>query len=193
MAERSKREHCITMSLCISLPEIRWKGAKLSGDSSSPLAAVPIPSVHCMMSWYGILIEDHSNRSETLKASVCHWSGLWQPGTDSDVNDPNHLLQVLTSLIYIHKFSLLTFPHAFTCQQNIPQTLLNCACNCASLTCPVRAMSHSWPRAFLPIRVIITWPSSSLLDLLFSCSEDVLGSQHCFLMLFILLHSCCSK
>ena len=30
--------------------------------------------------------------------------------TDSDVNDPNHLLQVLTSLIYLHKFSFSSFP-----------------------------------------------------------------------------------
>ena len=52
--------------------------------------------------------------------------GVW--GTDSDVNDPTHLLQLLTSLIYIHKFSLLTFPLTFMNQQNIPQTLLNCAC-----------------------------------------------------------------
>jgi len=30
--------------------------------------------------------------------------------TDSDVNDPNHLLQVLPSLIYLHKFSFSSFP-----------------------------------------------------------------------------------
>jgi len=30
--------------------------------------------------------------------------------TDSDVNDPNCLLQVLTSLIYLHKFSFSSFP-----------------------------------------------------------------------------------
>ena len=30
--------------------------------------------------------------------------------TDSDVNDPNHLLQVLTLLIYLHKFSFSSFP-----------------------------------------------------------------------------------
>lgn len=48
---------------------------------------------------------------------------IW--GTDPDLNNPNPLLQFLTSFIYIHKFSLLTFPLAFTRQQNIPQTLLN--------------------------------------------------------------------
>jgi len=47
---------------------------------------------------------------------------------DWDVNDPNRSLQVLTSLIYIHKFSLLTFPPTFTCQQNISQTLPTAAC-----------------------------------------------------------------
>ena len=30
--------------------------------------------------------------------------------TDSEVNDPNPLLQVLTSLIYLHKFSFSSFP-----------------------------------------------------------------------------------
>ena len=29
---------------------------------------------------------------------------------DSDVNDPNRLLQVLTSIIYLHKFSFSSFP-----------------------------------------------------------------------------------
>jgi len=37
--------------------------------------------------------------------------------TDSDVNDPNHLLQVLTSLIYLRKFSFSSFP---ICPYNFP-------------------------------------------------------------------------
>ena len=40
--------------------------------------------------------------------------------TDSDVNDPNHLLQVLTSLIYLHKFSFFGFP---ICPYNFPINL----------------------------------------------------------------------
>lgn len=35
-------------------------------------------------------------------------------------DNPNCFLQVLISLIYIHKLSLLAFPPAFTYQQNIP-------------------------------------------------------------------------
>lgn len=77
--------------------------------------------------------------------------------------------------IYIHNFFFLafpfsctTFPSAFTNQQRIPQTLLNCAYSCLS------NKSHG------------------LFLLLFS-SRDVLCSQPCLLMLFILLHSCCSE
>lgn len=66
-------------------------------------------------------------------------SGGVAPGMDSDVNDPNPSLQVLTSLTYIHKFPFLalpstftTFPSPFSCQQSIPQTLHNRACRRSS-------------------------------------------------------------
>ena len=94
---------------------------------------------------------------------------------DSDVNDPNHLLQVLTSLIYIHMFSLLPFPLSFTCQQNTPQTPLNCACRHSS--------NQSWA---LPNHILFLQSGSSshghhaaYLTLFFSCSGGVPGSQPC--------------
>ena len=97
------------------------------------------------------------------------------PCLDSDMNDSNCLLQVLTKLIYIHKFPFLalpstftTFPSPFSCQQSIPQTLHNRACRRSS------GQSHG---TFL---------------LLFSSSRDILGSQPCFHMLFLVLHSVCS-
>ena len=103
---------------------------------------------------------------------------IW--GTDLDVNDPKCLLQVLTSHIYVHKFSLLTFPPAFICQQNIPQTLLK------------SGVIPSHP-LFLQSGSSSTWPSCSLLDFVFSSSGGVLHSQPCFLVPFILLHSFCSE
>lgn len=85
--------------------------------------------------------------------------------TDSDVNDSNHLLQVLRLLIYVHKFPFLAFPSAlttfpctFTCQQSIPQTLHSCACR------------HLFNQSHGPF-------------LLFFSSRDVLGSQPCYLSL----------
>ena len=103
---------------------------------------------------------------------------IW--GTDLDVNDPKCLLQVLTSHIYVHKFSLLTFPPAFICQQNIPQTLLK------------SGVIPSHP-LFLQSGSSSTWPSCSLLDFVFSSSGGVLHSQPCFLIPFILLHSFCPE
>lgn len=69
-------------------------------------------------------------------------------GMNADVNDPNHFLQVLTSLICIHKFSLVPFSPTFTCQQIIPQTLLNCVCSCLS------NQSHEW---FLAMYFSSSW------------------------------------
>ena len=111
---------------------------------------------------------------------------LW--GTHSDVNNPNHLLQVLTSLTYIQNFSLLTFPLTFTCQQNLLQTLLNCVWKCLS------SQSHEFFLAtlFPWSRSLPHSHHSAYLTFVFS-SGGVLGSQPCFLMLFILLHSFCSE
>ena len=44
------------------------------------------------------------------------------------MNDPNCLLQILTSLIYIHKFPFLASPSTFTWQRGILQALPNRAC-----------------------------------------------------------------
>lgn len=55
----SKRRD-ILMSVChfVSLLETTTVGLELSGNFSSPLVAVPVPSVPCMMSGYGILMEN---------------------------------------------------------------------------------------------------------------------------------------
>jgi len=105
---------------------------------------------------------------------LSRWSNA-TPGTDSDVNDPNRLLQVFTSLIHVHQFPFFSFPStftafppAFTHQPSIPQALPKHAC---------RRLSSQSRELFL---------------LLFSSSRDILGSQPCFHMLFLVLHSVCS-
>jgi len=60
-------------------------------------------------------------------------------------------------------------------------------------TYPITVMNCSLPCTLPPIRVIIRQPSHSLVDFVFSSSAGALCSQHCFLMLFILLHNFCSE
>lgn len=57
----------IPTSLCISLPEAMWEGPERSGDSRPLLAAAAIPSIHCIMSGYGILMENLDNSSPPFK------------------------------------------------------------------------------------------------------------------------------
>lgn len=61
----------ITTSLCVSLPETTWEGLERSGDCRPLLAAVTVPSAHCIMSWYGILMENHDNSSPPFKTTSC--------------------------------------------------------------------------------------------------------------------------
>ena len=84
----------------------------------------------------------------------------------SDVNDPNRLLQALTSLIYLHKFSFPNFPirpynfpiHLYTPTKH--STLFNCSCG--------RLSNQSHELFFLLEMSLV-------------------------LLLFILHHSCCSE
>jgi len=82
---------------------------------------------------------------------------------DSDVNDPNRLLQVLTSLIYLHKFSsFIIHPYNFPIHLYMStehSTLFNHSCGCLS--------NQSRELFFLLLEVSLV------------------------LMMFILLHSCC--
>lgn len=89
----------------------------------------------------------------------------------------------------ISKFPLVIFPHPFTCQQNILQTLLNRACGCF----PIKVMGYSQPRVLHPIRVIITQHSHNSLGSSFLSSGGVLCYQYSLLMPFILLRSFCSE
>ena len=58
-AMQSNKEHpYIPPSLCLSLPEVMWEGPECLGNCSSPLAAFPIPSAHCIMS---TLMDDHDS------------------------------------------------------------------------------------------------------------------------------------
>ena len=85
--------------------------------------------------------------------------------TDSDVNDPNHLLQVLTSLIYLHKFSFSSFPIQ---PYNFPIHLYMSIEHSTNTPQPFMRANHSCKLFLLLLEVSLV------------------------LMLFILLHSCCS-
>ena len=106
---------------------------------------------------------------------LSRWSNA-TPGTDSDVNDNkiiyyrfSHHLYTFTSFLFLAFPSTFTaFPPAFTRQPSIPQALPKHAC---------RRLSSQSRELFL---------------LLFSSSGDILGSQPCFHMLFLVLHSVCS-
>lgn len=110
-------------------------------------------------------------------------------GMNSDVNNLNHLLEVHTSLIHIHKFSLVTFPPAFTHQWNIPQTLLNLACRHLSNQSHEELFLAMCPSSnqgrYHAVIMQLTW-------FCFSSSGGVLSSQHSFLIPFILFHRFCS-
>lgn len=81
----------------------------------------------------------------------------------------SHHLYMFTSFLFLAFPSTFTaFPPAFTRQPSIPQALPKHAC---------RRLSSQSRELFL---------------LLFSSSGDILGSQPCFHMLFLVLHSVCS-
>ena len=131
---------------------------------------MPLGEVRVLLKHPGEQCGVQSSLSQVLTATKPRCS-VWGP--DSDVNEPNHLLQVLTSLTYIHKFSLLTFPPTFTCQQNIPQTLLNRACRCSSsqshsLSLHLGSLSHSHHAAYLT-SLFPLLEVSLVLSLAFSC------------------------
>lgn len=88
---------------------------------------------------------------------------------------------------YISNFPHVAFPHSFTHQQ----TLLNRAC---------RRLSNQGHESFLATCSSssqgcyhVTIPQYTWLFFFFFSSGGVLGSQHSFLMPFILLHSFCSN
>ena len=105
---------------------------------------------------------------------LSRWSNA-TPGTDSDVNDPNRLLQVFTSLIHVHQFPFFSFPiHLYS----FPTRLYT------STKYSTSTPKHACRR--------LSSQSRELFLLLFSSSGDILGSQPCFHMLFLVLHSVCS-
>ena len=84
---------------------------------------------------------------------------MWQQGMDSDMNDPNNLLQVLTSLIYIHKFpflafpsTLTTFPPAVTCQQKFHKH----SSTTHTGAYPIRAIGHFFCFSLLEKSLIVS-------------------------------------
>lgn len=104
--------------------------------------------------------------------------GVW--GTDSDVNDPNPLLQVLTSFIYISKFPLVTFhppQHVNWTLNESPSCLgTNCPHKCSFnlshnfllFTCCFSSQGHPKAEIKLPSWLLLLHPGDSL------CSQCLL-------------------
>lgn len=97
--QSNKERASITTSLCLSLPETAWEGLERLGNSSSPLEAFPLPSVHCMMS---TLTDDHESSQRLFHIMTPCPSSTIQLCIYTCTTNKQQLISYTDMCIYVH-------------------------------------------------------------------------------------------